>query len=106
MTKGSLAIVSIVLLVLTTSCVSWVDRMMTSWMGYSISDLIASWGPPQETFDLGEEGKIYTWAEVKIFSGSMTTTTTHLPSGGSRTSYTPQSTLWLSLIHISEPTRL
>ena len=84
----------ILVFAMSTACVSWVDRLMTSWMGYKVSDLIASWGPPQEIIDAGDDGKIYIWAEVKTFTSTMSTTSSRRPSGGTTTTYTPSSTSW------------
>src|SRR2546427_1328011 len=61
-----------------TGCVAHINEMMESWKGHNISELIASWGPPQQIIDVGDEGKIYVWAKVRSFTspGTATTTTT------------------------------
>src|SRR6266545_7847146 len=38
-----------------------IDERMTSWMGSTVSDLIASWGPPWRTIDVGGDGVVYVW---------------------------------------------
>ena len=41
--------------------------IMHSWVGSNISDLIRSWGPPQQVVSDGAGGKIYIWSShVKI----------------------------------------
>ncbi len=45
-----LAVVSLFLV--NAGCVSRINKVMESWMGHNVSELIASWGPPQQIIDL------------------------------------------------------
>jgi hypothetical protein len=36
-------------------------RIMDSWLGSDISDVIANWGPPSQVTDIGNGNKIYSW---------------------------------------------
>lgn len=38
-----------------------IEQRMSSWMGGTTSDLIASWGPPWRTIDVGADGVVYVW---------------------------------------------
>jgi hypothetical protein len=38
-----------------------IEERMSSWMGSTVSDLIASWGPPWRTINVGSEGVVYVW---------------------------------------------
>jgi hypothetical protein len=64
--------------VAASGCAARVNRIMESWMGHNISEVIASWGPPQQVIDLGAQGKLFVWSAVRSFTtpGSATTTTT------------------------------
>lgn len=66
------------LLVLDSGCVAQINQTMQSWVGSSVSNLIASWGPPKQIIDDGSGGKIYVWAQTHSFTtpGQATTTTT------------------------------
>ena len=97
------AIAAISFALIGSGCAANVNKMMESWMGHHVSELIASWGPPQQVIDLGEEGKVYVWSAVRSFTtpGSATTTTTGsatvygstaFGSAQSTTTYTPPQT--------------
>jgi hypothetical protein len=40
------------------STLSETDKAMQAWVGDSVSNLVASWGPPQTTYDDGKGGRI------------------------------------------------
>ena len=42
-----------------------IDKQMESWMGHHQSDLIASWGPPQQVMDDGQGGKIFVYTYTR-----------------------------------------
>jgi hypothetical protein len=77
------------------SCAS-IDKTMESWMGNHQSDLIASWGPPQQVLDDGQGGKIFVYSTTRSYTspGSATTNMTGSAYGigntvyGNATSYT------------------
>lgn len=83
------------LLIGLSACVN-VSAIMKSWEGNHFSDLIASWGPPQQVMDDGQGGKIFVYASNRTFTspGHATTTTTGSVYGSSisaysTTTYTP-----------------
>jgi len=43
-------------------CVARINKAMSSWENHHYSDLIASWGPPQQVFDDGQGGRILVYA--------------------------------------------
>jgi len=48
---------------------------MQSWMGHDINELIAGWGPPQQTMDDGQGGKIFVYIQnqqINLGGSSMT----------------------------------
>ena len=80
----------VLLLIITaiTGCAS-IDKTMESWMGHHQSDLIASWGPPQQVMDDGQGGKIFVYAATRSFTspGTSTTTVTGSAYGYGNTAY-------------------
>lgn len=50
---------------------------MQSWMGHHVSDLIASWGPPQQSISDGRGGQILIYSQVRQWQtpGQITTNT-------------------------------
>jgi len=42
------------------------DKLMSSWEGQNVSDVIASWGPPGQVLD-DPPGKIMTWFSQRNF---------------------------------------
>ena len=83
------AIVITSTLILSAGCATRINKVMASWMGYHVSDLIATWGPPQQTIDLGAEGTLYVWSTVRSFTapGTATTTTTGSATAHGNTAY-------------------
>ncbi len=69
----------IVLFVLSTSlgCVAAINKTMESWMGHNINDLIASWGPPEQSMPDGQGGQILIYAQTRQWTnpGHATTNT-------------------------------
>ena len=88
------------LLAVMSGCAARVNRVMASWQGQNFSDLIAAWGPPDQTFDDGAGGKILAWTRTRSYTtpGSATTQATGSATAigntaygtaTSRTTYTP-----------------
>jgi hypothetical protein len=50
------------------------DKMMASWVGHDVNDVIAAWGPPSQVLD-NPPGRIMTWATQRtvILPASPTT---------------------------------
>ncbi len=94
------------IIALTLSGCSSINKTMESWMGHHQSDLVASWGPPQQVITDGQGGSIFVYTANRAFTspGSSTTTVVGSASGygnrvyGSATSITtytpPQTTSW------------
>ena len=53
-----------------------INETMQSWMGRHQSDLIASWGPPQQVMDDGQGGKIFVYTATRSYTSPGTATTT------------------------------
>src|SRR5438034_6258382 len=53
----------IALILLTAGCASNVNDMMQSWVGHHQSELIAKWGPPQQTASDGKGGTVLVYGE-------------------------------------------
>jgi len=45
-----------------TGCATAINKTMDSWMGNNVNDLIASWGPPQQTMSDGQGGQILVYS--------------------------------------------
>ena len=52
------------------------NETMESWVGHHRSDLIASWGPPQQVMDDGQGGEIFVYTTARSFTTPGTSTTT------------------------------
>lgn len=65
-------------LVTLTGCAVRINRVMTSWQGHNFNDLIASWGPPDQVFNDGADGRVMVWTITRSYTtpGSATTQTT------------------------------
>lgn len=77
-------------------------EIMNSWNGSHISEVIRSWGPPQQVTSDGASGRIYIWSKyinIPIGQARQTTTGALIPDGfggyyiNSRTIYTPQTVI-------------
>ncbi len=58
-------------LLLIVSCTS-IDDTMKSWMGKHKSDLIRSWGPPEQTSDDGKGGDVLNYIKRSDWNGNQT----------------------------------
>ena len=47
-----------------TGCATTINKTMDSWMGHNVNDLIASWGPPQQTMSDGQGGQILVYSNA------------------------------------------
>lgn len=61
----------------SVACTGRVSRNMASWKGHHVSDLLASWGPPQQVMDDGRGGRVLIYSKTRSWStpGHATTTT-------------------------------
>lgn len=95
-----LAVVLVVACALSSGCASRISKAMESWVGSHVSDLVASWGPPQRVFDDGRGGQVFVYVRSRRFvtPGEATTTMTGTAqtygattygSAQARTVYTP-----------------
>ncbi|MBM4348672.1 MAG: hypothetical protein FJ106_02115 [Deltaproteobacteria bacterium] len=90
-----LGLILILVLPIFTGCAS-INKTMQTWMGHHQSDLIASWGPPQQVIGDGQGGNIFIYSTTRTFTspGHSTTTVTGSVYGtrnyayGSATGYT------------------
>ncbi len=57
------------LLLSANACVGKrINNAMASWEGHHYSDLIMSWGPPQQVFEDGSRGRILIWTAVRSYT--------------------------------------
>lgn len=49
-----------------SGCASGINKVMESRMGHHASDVVARWGAPDRTVDLGGCGKPYVWSEFQF----------------------------------------
>ena len=82
-------------------------EMMQSWVGKHESELIKSWGPPQQEKSDGKGGRILVYSQITTYTQPGTSTTQVYsygfiarPQYGARTTYTPAQT------YSSERTRM
>src|SRR2546430_10565022 len=92
------ALLAIVISV-SLGCATQVNKVMESWMGHNISEVIGNWGPPQQVVDLGPDSRLFVWSSVRSWTtpGTATTTTTAYGDLGygnaySTTTYNPPQT--------------
>ena len=83
--------IAVVILVLMFGCAASIDNTMKSWMGHNQSDLIASWGPPQQVMDDGQGGKILVYTAQRNFT-TPGTATTSFSGSSAQTTYNPPQT--------------
>lgn len=55
-----------------------INNTMMSWQGHHASELLMSWGPPQQVFDDGSGGRLLVWTLDRTYTtpAKATTTTT------------------------------
>ena len=101
--KRITVLLSTVAVLTLVGCTARINKLMASWEGHHYSNLIASWGPPQQVFDDGAGGRILVYTAVRSYTvpGQATTYTTGSAtaynsmiwgSATSRTTYTPAQT--------------
>ena len=59
---------AILIVISLTGCATQVNNTMKSWEGSHYSDLIASWGPPSQVFEDGQDGKIFCYQTTGSYS--------------------------------------
>ncbi len=52
----------------SSGCAARINNMMSSWMGHHYSELIMSWGPPQQVFEDGMGGRILIWTAARTWT--------------------------------------
>ena len=107
MRKILIVLVFLLALSSITGCATMINKKMASWVGHNVNDLIASWGPPQQTMSDGQGGQILTYSQARQWTtpGQSTTSTTTTANvyggvysahgsgqGTSRTTYNPPKT--------------
>ena len=63
-------------MMLTLSGCASINSTMTSWMDHHYSELIASWGPPQQIFDDGQGGRFFVYLLDRTYTVPATSSTT------------------------------
>lgn len=58
------------------ACASRVNEVMQSWVGHHVSELVGSWGPPQQVIDIGDGSRLFVWTAVRQYTSPGTATTT------------------------------
>ena len=78
MKKILIVLISLFILSSITGCATMINKKMASWMGHNVNDLIASWGPPQQTMSDGQGGQILIYSQARQWTtpGQSTTSTT------------------------------
>lgn len=58
--------VIIIIVLTTTACATTAnyEKILKSWMGANVNNLIASWGPPSDVYPMPNGSKMYTWLRV------------------------------------------
>src|SRR5205809_754792 len=88
--KGIL--VAALLLFALVGCVARINRVMDSWVGSQASDLMAKWGPPDQTMDDGAGGRILIYTQIRSYTTPGTATTQSTSSTTASTVYSPPQT--------------
>ncbi len=78
MKKAALLLIATLAVLMTSGCGARINKVMASWERHHYSDLIASWGPPQQVFEDGSDGRILVWTATRSYTvpGQATTHTT------------------------------
>ncbi len=63
-------------IIAAAGCTSISDTMQ-KWVGHHYSELIAAWGPPDQTFSDGHGGQIYIYTRTVRWVSPATSTTTY-----------------------------
>lgn len=89
MRKAICLLISVVLISGGLTGCAVVNSQMKSWEGCNVNDLIASWGPPQQTMSDGQGGQILIYSQVKQWTtpGYVTTTSNANVYGGPYNAY-------------------
>ena len=77
MKRSIAAVILCIIAVGTTGCGARISKNMASWMGHNSNDLIASWGPPQQTMPDGQGGTILFYSQARQWATPGQATTTH-----------------------------
>lgn len=67
MTVQRLLVISLCLALLC-SCAARLNKKMDSWLGHHYSELIDSWGAPDQQMDDGRGGRILVYAKASSYS--------------------------------------
>lgn len=85
----------VLILVGAAGCTS-ISETMQKWVGHHFSELIAAWGPPDQTFSDGRGGQIFIYTRTTRWVQPATSTTTYeqntthgATTGQSTTVYNP-----------------
>ena len=75
MKKTLVLTVLILLLVTLFGCAASINKTMDSWRGHNVNELIANWGPPQQTMSDGQGGQILIYTQSRQWTTPGTATT-------------------------------
>ncbi|SRR6266581_1639184 len=69
---------ALLIIVLSAIGCATINKNMESWVDHHYSELVMSWGPPQQVYDDGQGGRILVYTLNRQFTtpGQSTTTTT------------------------------
>lgn len=65
MVRKRLILVIIISALVLMGCAARIGNVMRSWEGAHYSSLIARWGPPQQVFEDGQEGRILIYTQTR-----------------------------------------
>ena len=96
-----LGVAGVLSLLPVLGCVSAINKTMASWEGHDFSELLATWGPPQQLFDDGAGGRIlvYTFTRSYTVPGSAVTQT----SGYATPAYGSGYNIWATSVTTFNP---
>jgi hypothetical protein len=101
--RAGVALCLLLALAAGAGCAMGMSNTMDSWMGHHFSEVVGSWGPPQQIMDIGEGNRLFIWIEDRSYTTPGTTTTTQTGNatmagntaygqGQTTTTYTPPQT--------------
>ena len=64
------------LLLLLAGCPAQISKNLASWEGHNVNELLAVWGPPNQTFSDGQGGQVFVYTKTREFRQPGTATTT------------------------------
>ena len=94
---GEFELKRLFLLILTLSlvgCPAQISKSLASWDGHNVNELLASWGPPTQTFSDGQGGQVFVYTQTRAWTQPGTASTTFSASTYGNYTYGQATTIY------------